>query len=84
VRDGAGFHAGRRAVQRPPALRRSGHRRLGDDAAGTLAGRIAVKDASRRRSEGAHEAALDFVQALIAVGARRARQPEPAAERELV
>ena len=58
--------------------------RLGDDAAGTLAGRIAVKDASRRRSEGAHEAALDFVRALIAVGGRPARRPESAAERELV
>ena len=42
--------------------------RLGDDAAGTLAGRIAVKQASRRRPEGAHEAALAFVRELIAVG----------------
>src|ERR687896_348334 len=39
-----------------------------DDTAGTLAGRIAVKQASRRRPEGAHEAALAFVRELIAVG----------------
>jgi hypothetical protein len=45
--------------------------RLGDDAAGTLAGRLAVKLATRRRSEGAHEAALEFVRELIAVGAPR-------------
>jgi hypothetical protein len=43
--------------------------RLGDDAAGTLAGRLAVKLASRRRSEGAHEAAIEFVSELIEVGA---------------
>ena len=48
--------------------------RLGDDAAGTLACRLAVKLATRRRSEGAHEAALAFVRELIAVG-----QPAPAA-----
>ena len=45
--------------------------RLGDDAAGTLAGRIAVKLACKRRSEGAHEAALAFVHELIAVGTPR-------------
>jgi hypothetical protein len=49
--------------------------RLGDDAAGTLAGRVAVKHACRRRAEGAHEAALAFVRELLAVGAR----PAPAA-----
>jgi hypothetical protein len=43
--------------------------RLGDDAAGTLAGRVAVKHASKRRTEGAHEAALAFVRELIALGA---------------
>ena len=48
--------------------------RLGDDAAGTLAGRLAVKDASRRRADGAHEAALAFVRELIAVG-RPADEP---------
>ena len=48
--------------------------RLGDDAAGTLAGRIAVKLANRRRSEDAHATALAFVRSLIAVGA-----PGPAA-----
>ena len=58
--------------------------RLGDDAAGTLAGRIAVKQASRRRPEGAHEAALAFVRELIAVGApagsaRADREPDLAA-----
>jgi hypothetical protein len=42
--------------------------RLGDDAAGTLAGRLAVKMATRRRSEGAHEATVAFVRELIAVG----------------
>ena len=53
--------------------------RLGDDAAGTLAGRIAVKLACRRKSEGTHAAALAFVRELIAVGAPRpvqARAPE--------
>ena len=43
--------------------------RLGDDAAGTLAGRLAVKLACRRRTEGVHDAALAFVRELIAVGA---------------
>jgi hypothetical protein len=56
--------------------------RLGDDAAGTLAGRLAVKLATRRRAEGAHEAALEFVRELIAVGAAPA--PLPPAEREEV
>jgi hypothetical protein len=52
--------------------------RLGDDAAGTLAGRIAVKQACRRRPEGAHEAALAFVRELISVGApRRPSVPGP-------
>jgi hypothetical protein len=55
--------------------------RLGDDAAGTLAGRLAVKLACRRRSEGAHQAALAFVDQLIAVGARK---PEEAREPVLV
>jgi hypothetical protein len=51
--------------------------RLGDDATGTLAGRLAVKLACRRKSEGAHEAALAFVRELIAVGAPgRASTPE--------
>jgi hypothetical protein len=42
--------------------------RLGDDAAGTLAGRLAVKLACRRKSEGMHEAVLAFVRALIDAG----------------
>jgi hypothetical protein len=50
--------------------------RLGDDAAGTLAGRLAVKLASRRKSDGAHEAALRFVYDLIGVSAA---PPAPAA-----
>ena len=51
--------------------------RLGDDATGTLAGRLAVKLACRRRSEDAHEAALAFVRELVAVGAPApAREPE--------
>jgi len=50
--------------------------RLGDDAAGTLAGRLAVKLAARRRSEaGAHEAALAFVRELVAVGSPERRRP---------
>jgi hypothetical protein len=49
--------------------------RLGDDAAGTLAGRIAVKDAGRRRAEGVHDDALAFVRELIAVG-RPAAEPD--------
>ena len=55
--------------------------RLGDDAAGTLAGRLAVKLACRRRTESTHEAAIAFVRELVAVGAP-ARPP--ARERELV
>ena len=55
--------------------------RLGDDAAGTLAGRLAVKQASRRRSEGAHEAALTFVRSLLATGRAPAPTP-PAAKQE--
>jgi hypothetical protein len=47
--------------------------RLGDDAAGTLAGRLAVKLACKRRTEHTHEAALNFVRELIAVG-----EPKPA------
>jgi len=43
--------------------------RLGDDAAGTLAGRVAVKQACKRRAEGAHEAAVAFVREMLAVGA---------------
>jgi len=43
--------------------------RLGDDAAGTLAGRLAVKLATKRRVVGGHEAALAFVRAMLAVGA---------------
>ena len=50
--------------------------RLGDDAAGTLAGRLAVKLASRRKSDEAHQAALAFVQELIAVGAPPRARPE--------
>ncbi|HEY6696004.1 MAG TPA: hypothetical protein VI006_24340 [Solirubrobacteraceae bacterium] len=52
--------------------------RLGDDAAGTLAGRVAVKQACKRRAEGAHEAALAFVRELLAVGAA----PAPTLEQE--
>jgi hypothetical protein len=57
--------------------------RLGDDAAGTLAGRLAVKLACRRKPEGAHEEALRFVRELIGIGARPAIEPEPR-ERALV
>jgi hypothetical protein len=56
--------------------------RRGDDAAGPLAGRSAVKLACRRRTEGAHAVALAFVRELIAVGEPApAAAPEP--EREL-
>jgi hypothetical protein len=56
--------------------------RLGDDAAGTMAGRLAVKLACRRRTEATHEAAIAFVRELVAVGAQRA--PAPAPERVTV
>ena len=59
-------HGARRLLPARPLLPDG---RLGDDAAGTLAGRIAVKQAGRRRPEGAHDAALAFVRGLIAVGA---------------
>jgi hypothetical protein len=57
--------------------------RLGDDAAGTLAGRVAVKQACKRRADGAHEAALLFVRELLAVGGERPDSVEPR-ERALV
>jgi hypothetical protein len=72
--------AQRRLLPRRPLLPDG---RLGDDAAGTLAGRVAVKQACRRRAEGAHEAALRFVRELIAVGAPR-RAPGAERERALV
>jgi hypothetical protein len=52
--------------------------RLGDDAAGTLAGRLAVKYATKRRLVGGHDAAVAFVNELLAVGAaptRRVAEP---------
>src|SRR4051812_6054004 len=58
--------------------------RLGDDAAGTLAGRLAVKQSCKRHAENAHDAALAFVRELLAVGAAPAptteetREPTPA------
>jgi hypothetical protein len=59
--------------------------RLGDDAAGTLAGRLAVKLACRRKSEGTHEAALAFVRELIAVGtSARTAAPVEVEEEEAV
>jgi hypothetical protein len=58
--------------------------RLGDDAAGTLAGRVAVKQACRRRAEDAHEAALTFVRELVAVGAPAPAAARRKAERALV
>ena len=68
-----------------PARQLAPDGRLGDDAAGTLAGRLAVKLAGRRRTEGAHEDAVAFVRELIAVGARpqrpRATPRRPAAVR---
>ena len=57
--------------------------RLGDDAAGTLAGRLAVRLATRRRTEGAHDEALRFVRELIALGAPAGHaQDEKAQPRE--
>jgi hypothetical protein len=56
----------RRLLPRRPLLPDG---RLGDDAAGTLAGRIAVKHATKRRVSGGHEAAVEFVHELLAVGA---------------
>jgi hypothetical protein len=70
----------RRLLPRRPLLPDG---RLGDDAAGTLAGRIAVKQATKRRATGGHEAALQFVHELLAVGAARApkvQQPRETAE----
>jgi hypothetical protein len=65
-------HGARRLLPSRPLLPDG---RLGDDAAGTLAGRIAVKQACRRRTEGAHAAAVAFVRELIAVGAPK-RTPD--------
>jgi hypothetical protein len=66
VRHSARRRGMRRLLPRRPLLPDG---RLGDDAAGTLAGRIAVKQATRRRMTGGHEAALEFVHELLAVGA---------------
>ena len=64
----------RRLMPRRPLLPDG---RLGDDAAGTLAGRVAVKQATKRRVSGGHEAALEFVRELLSVGAAPApRLPE--------
>jgi hypothetical protein len=75
-------HGARRLLPSRPLLPDG---RLGDDAAGTLAGRIAVKLACRRRTEGAHAAALAFVRELLAVGepARTGRRSGSVAERHL-
>jgi len=59
-------HGARRLLPRRPLLPDG---RLGDDAAGTLAGRVAVKQATKRRTSGGHEAALAFVRELLSVGA---------------
>jgi hypothetical protein len=74
-RYGARHRGMRRLMPRRPLLPDG---RLGDDAAGTLAGRVAVKQACKRRAEGAHEAAVAFVHELLAVGAAPAPTfPEP-------
>jgi hypothetical protein len=65
----------KRLVPRRPLLPDG---RLGDDAAGTLAGRVAVKQACKRRAEGTHDEALEFVRALLAVGAA----PAPTADEQ--
>jgi len=65
-RYGTGRHGMRKLLPKRPLLPDG---RLGDDAAGTLAGRVAVKQACKRRAEGAHEAALAFVREMLAVGA---------------
>ena len=64
-RAGAGRTGVRKLLPKRPLLPDG---RLGDDAAGTLAGRVAVKQACKRREQGAHEAAVDFVRELLAVG----------------
>jgi hypothetical protein len=58
--------------------------RLGDDAAGTLAGRLAVKYATKRRVVGGHEAAVALVNELLAVGAAPARRAAEPRERTTV
>ena len=65
-RYGTGRRGVRKLLPRRPLLPDG---RLGDDAAGTLAGRVAVKQATKRRAEGSHEAAVAFVRELLAVGA---------------
>ncbi len=64
-RAGAGRTGVRKLLPKRPLLPDG---RLGDDAAGTLAGRVAVKQACKRREQDAHEAAVDFVRELLAVG----------------
>jgi len=65
-RYGTGRRGMRKLLSKRPLLPDG---RLGDDAAGTLAGRVAVKQACKRRAEGTHEAALAFVREMLAVGA---------------
>ena len=79
-RSGAGRTGVRKLLPKRPLLPDG---RLGDDAAGTLAGRVAVKQACKRRELGAHESALDFVRELLTVGTAPAptetkpREPTP-------
>jgi hypothetical protein len=78
---GAGRRGVRKLLPKRPLLPDG---RLGDDAAGTLAGRVAVKQACKRRAEGSHESAVAFVRELVAVGAapapslRETRETTPA------
>jgi hypothetical protein len=78
-RYGALRHGPRRLLPLRPLLPDG---RLGDDAAGTLAGRIAVKLATRRRQECAHAEAVAFVRELIGVGGAPGRGGQ-APDREL-
>ena len=81
----AGVQAERARMCLSWAQQRHAEQRHGDDAAGTLAGRVAVKLACRRRTEGAHAAALAFVRELLAVGEpeRAGRRSGSVPEREL-
>src|SRR5919198_2804630 len=80
-RYGTGRRGMRRLLPRRPLLPDG---RLGDDAAGTLAGRVAVKQATKRRVAGGHEAALAFVRELLAVGTAPAPELPETRERTTV
>ena len=80
ARHGERRHGPRRLLPARPPMPDG---RVADDAAGTLAGRLAAKLVMRRRSGSAQAAVLAFVRELVAAGGRGAA-PAAGAPRERV